>query len=446
MKKRNYIYISIALVMFLFVNKTNAQKTVEFDVNGLKVIYKQVPKEIVSVRFFVNGGTANYDAKQEGIESFAFNLAVTGGTTNMDKLTFSSEMEKMGSAIGAGTDYDYGFFNLMCVKQNWDHSWDLFADAIVNPAFDEEEFTILKEQLIAGAKQAEADPDESLRRAAMENVFSGKNYAKISGGTEASLSALKLDDLKSYYANIVGKKRSFIVVIGDIDKKDLVAKIEATLSKLPDGTLPAKEERIMLTEVSNEVVDRDIATNYIRGYMSAPLMSDEDGVAMQLAMAILRDRYFVELRTKRSLTYAPGAGYASGIVNNPYNYIYISTVKPKESIQVMVDELMKLKENGYTEEELKNKKQSFLTGYYMGQETLASQTSSLGMAELKGGWEMAESFTADVNEITLEDINRVIDKYTDVISWTYLGKEDQISEEDFLQPVDLSKKMKVDSE
>lgn len=446
MKKRNYIYISIALVLFLFANKTNAQNTVEFDVNGLKVIYKQVPKEIVSVRFFVNGGTANYSEEQEGIESFAFNLAASGGTTSMDKLAFASELEKMGSGIGAGTDYDYGFFNLMCVKQNWDKSWDLFADAILNPAFNADEYALLKEQLIAGAKQAEADPDESLRRAAMENVFNGKNYAKISGGTETSLNALTLDDLKSYYENIVGKKRSFLVVIGDIDKKDLVAKIEASLANLPVGTVPPVEERVMITEVSNKVVDRDIATNYIRGYMSAPIATDEDGVAMQLAMSILRDRYFVELRTKRSLTYAPGAGYANGIVNNPYNYIYISTVKPKESIKVMVDELMKLKESGFTAEELTNKKQSFLTGYYMGQETLASQTSSLGMAELKGGWEMAEDFTEDVNDISLEDINRVIDKYTDLISWTYLGDEEQINEEDFLQPVDLSKSIKIDSE
>lgn len=446
MKKRNYIYISIALVLFLFVNKTNAQNITEFDVKGLKVIYKQVPKEIVSVRFFVNGGTANYGLEQQGIENFAFNLAVSGGTTTIDKITFTSDLEKMGSAISAATDYDYGYFNLLCVKQNWDRSWDLFADAILNPGFNEEEFTVLKAQLIAGAKQAEADPDESLRIAAMQNVFDSHNYAKVYNGTPESLEGLTLDDVKNYYQKIVGKKRSFLVVIGDIDKNDLVSKIEASLANLPEGTEAPKEERIMLTEVSNKVIDRDIATNYIRGYMSAPLQSEDDGTAMLLAMSILRDRYFVELRTKRSLTYAPGAGYASGIINNPYNYLYISTTNPKESIKVMVEELKKLKEDGFTQEELTNKQASFLTGYYMGQETLASQSNSLGVAELKGGWEMSQNFTMDVNAVTLEDLNRVIDKYTDVISWTYLGNEEQISEEDFLQPVDISSNVKVDSE
>lgn len=445
MKKIHYIYISIALLLIAFTANTQAQNTIEFEVNGLKVIYKQVPKEIVSARLFINGGTANYSKEQEGIENFAFNLAVSGGTENWDKLAFTSELEKLGSSITAGTDYDYGFFSMLSIEKNFDQTWGLFTDAILNPKFDEDEFMVLKEQLIAGAKQAEADPDESLRRAAASNVFAGKNYEKISGGTEESLAKLTKEELEEYFNRIVGKKRSFLVIIGDLDKDELIKKIENSLAKLPEGTLPEKEERIMLTEVSNSIQDRDIATNYIRGYMSAPTMSEKDAVAMQVAMSILRDRYFVELRTKRSLSYAPSAGYSSGIVNNPYNYIYISTTNPKESMKVMVEELMKIKENGFDEKELNNKKQGFLTGYYMGQETLSSQSASLGMAELKGDWRTAESFTKDVNSLTLEDINRVIDQYTDVISWTYLGDSEQVNEEDFLQPVELSQKMKVDS-
>jgi predicted Zn-dependent peptidase len=82
----------------------------------------------------------------------------------------------------------------------------------------------------------------------------------------------------------------------------------------------------------------------------------------------------------------------------------------------------------------------------MGQETLSAQSQSLGTNELKGGWKMAETFTEDVNGVTLEDINRVIDKYTDVISWTYLGKEDMVSEGDFLQPTQLPDDTKIDKD
>jgi len=445
MKRINRIYTLIILAFFAISNSgfVNAQTT-EFEVDGLKVIYKKVPKEILSVRFFINGGTADYPLAKQGIENFAYNLAVTGGTTSMDKIAYTTALEKIGSNIGAGATFDYGQFNMLCIDKYWDESWELFADAIMNPAFDADQYAILKEQLIAGAKQQDTDPDASLRNEVMTHVFEGKNYGKNPLGTVESLADITLDDIKSFYKNTVGKKRSFLVVIGNIDEKDLKKKVAATLAKLPVGTLPPTEERAMINDAGNSIVDRDIATNYIMGIMSAPTLDSDDGIAMMLAMSIMYDRYFIELRTNRGLSYAPAAFYSTTLIENPYNGIYITTTNPKESIEVMVGEIDKLKKDGFTQKELDDKMQGFLTRYLMGQETLASQTNSLGVNEMKGGWEMAENFTQKVNEVTLEDINRVIDKYTGQINWTYLGKQDMIDQEDFLQPGILTEELKID--
>jgi len=432
-------------LVLLLANPTFGQ-TQEFEVNGLKVIYKSVPKEIVSARLFVQGGTANYPIEKSGIEDFAFQLAVTGGTTSKDKLAFSTALEQMSSTVEAGTSYDYGQFNMKCVKQNWDATWDLFVDAIMNPAFDEQQYELLKEQLISQARQNDTDPDQSLMQATMSNVFKGKNYEKNPNGNTTTLEALSLKDLQSYYSQVVGKSRSTLVIVGDLDVEDIKKKVTASLANLPKGTIPATEDRNMLGEISNNIIDRDIATNYIIGLMSAPTLDSEDGTAMMIAMSILSERYFVELRTKRSLSYAPYSYYDNSKITNPFNMIYISTTDPKQSIEVMVNEISNLKNEGFTEKELVNKKQKYLTQFYMGQETLDSQSQSLGSNELKGGWEMSENFTERVNAVTLADINRVIDKYTDVISWTYLGKADMVKNEDFLQPGKVPESVKVDSE
>jgi predicted Zn-dependent peptidase len=182
------------------------------------------------------------------------------------------------------------------------------------------------------------------------------------------------------------------------------------------------------------VEDRDIATNYIRGLMSAPRMDHPDGVPMMVAMSILGDRYFEELRTKRSLSYAPAAFYSRGVLNNPYNAIYISTLDPKQSMEVMVAEINKIKEVGFADKELADKKQGYLTQHYMGLETTSAQSNSLGLAEMAGGWELAEEFTDKVNKLTTADINRVFDAYTKAIKWTYLGKQDMVDADDFKTP------------
>jgi len=103
----------------------------------------------------------------------------------------------------------------------------------------------------------------------------------------------------------------------------------------------------------------------------------------------------------------------------------------------MVDEIDKLRTEGFTAKELEDIQQSFLTNHYMGLETMAAQTGNLGLAELKGNWKIAEEFASIVNDVSLDDINKAIKKYSEVISWTYLGKKDMITEEDFLQPKKL---------
>lgn len=431
---KNLILIIILLIIPIATIQSQNAEVKDFDVEGIKVILKHSPKEVISVNLFIKGGTANYAKDQEGIETLALNVALTGGTTSLDKNAFSNAANKIGTVVSSNSDYDYGQITLRCVKQFWEESWNLYADAIMNPAFDGEQFNLSKEQLINAVKQSQSDPDTQLRKLAMSNVFRGKNYEKNAEGTEESLIKISLDDIKEYYKNLMGKKRIVVVVTGDVSQEDITNKITASFAMLPEGSLPVVEEPTLIENPTNFIEDRDIATNYIRGYMNAPKMDSKEGVSMMIAMRILAMRLFVEIRTKRGLSYAPSASYASGIINSPYNFIYVSSTDPKQAIKVMVDEIDKLRTEGYSEKELKDIKQTFLTGHYMGLETMASQAGNLGLAELKGNWKMAEEFANIVNDISLVDINQAFVKYSNAISWTYLGKKDMISEEDFLQP------------
>ena len=436
------IKIFIILLLVGATNFTYAGDTKEYMVDGIKVIHKYVPKDVISVRLFLDGGTANYGKEKQGIENIMLNLMVDGGTTSMSKLEFNTASEKIGTSFGAATNLDYGTLSMTCIKTFWDESWKLFGDAVLNPAFSENEFNILKEQLIANAQQTMADPDAYLAMLSRTVAFENKDYAKVPDGTPESLTSITVEDVRNYYKRILGKKRIFIVVVGNVSEEDLTAKIHSTLATLTAGQPAPKEARTVITAPKTFVEDRDIATNYIRGIMSAPMANSEEGIAMRIAVSILGDRYFTELRTKRSLSYAPAAFYAQAAITNPYSVIYISTIDPKQSMQVMVDELNKIKKEGFLESELTDKKQEFLTGYYLTLETTANQADALGAAELNGGWEQLDKITAEVNATTVPEINKVLDKYTSAIVWTYLGKKDAVATEDFKQTEEVPKKNK----
>lgn len=433
---KNHITLNIlffAGLMLATVDAFAGTGIKEINVDGLRVIIKPTTKDVISARLFILGGTANYTLDKQGIESAALNVALNGGTISKNKNVFKTEAEKIGTNFGYSASLDYSQMSMTCIKPFWEKSWDLFADAILNPSFDQNEFDLIKQQMVSNAKQQEEDPDAALQRLADGFAFKGKNYEKDPDGTSESLSKLTAESTKTYYKNTIGKARCFLVVVGNLPEADIIAKVKATLAKLPGGTSAKSEPRYVITQGAENIVDRDIATNYLCGIMSSAPLASPDGIPMMMAMAIMYDRFFVELRTKRSLSYAPAAFINTNAITSPYSQVYISTDSPRKSIQVMVDLLNDIKRDGFKPEELVNKKEGFLTRYLMGMETSDAQSQALGMWTVRGNWKMYDEFVERVNSTTLKDLNRVMDQNTNAIIWTYLGKKTDVTSGDFKQ-------------
>jgi zinc protease len=423
---------SIALLAIISVAKAQVTTT-EFFVNGLKVIQKTSVKETISIRFFVKGGSTNYPLEKQGVENLAFKLAMEGGTKSKNKQAFAASSERIGATFAGSSGADFGTLSMTCLKIYWNDSWDLFTDAIMNPAMATSEFDLVKSQLINEAQQETGDPDAHIGRMAMKNAFGGTSYEKNPAGTPESLQAIKLNEVADYYKTIIGKKNCFLVVVGNISQGDLTEKITKSFASLPEGKNAPSESHKGVGAPNVAIENRDIETNYIIGVMDAPKKGTDEAVANSIAMSIMGDRFFTELRTKRSLSYAPSA-FAAGDITHPNNGVYISTTKPQESLKVMTEELSKVKKEGFTQKELDGTKEGFLTSYYMGQETNERQSLILGRNEIASNWRDADLFTERVNKTDLKSINNVMKKYIETVKWNYLGKESMVKPEDFLQP------------
>ncbi len=432
LKKISLVAVWVGISLSTFGQE--APKTEEFNAAGIKVILRQSVKGTVSARLFIEGGTTNYPKDKEGIAELAYQTVVDGGPDGMSKQEYQQASERIGASFGASAGYDYSNISLNCVKMYWDEAWDLYAQTISQPTFRAEDFEIVKNQMITDAKHAKSDPDSHLRDLAMEKAWSGADYDKNPSGTPQSLEGVTLAEIQSFYQKVVGKKRIFLVVVGDISRDDLTEKIERGLKDLPVGSEAPDIFQSQTLGDGVYIENRAIETNYILGMFSAPQKGTEEAVDNSLAMSILYNRFFEELRTKRSLSYAPQAS-ASGYIAHPMNMIYISTTDPKQSLEVMMDLLNQVKTDGFKETELEGTKQSFLTSHFMGQESNSSISMTLGVNEIRSDWRDADKFTDRVLKTGIADINHVMQDYGDRINWVYLGKEDQVSPEDFTQPV-----------
>jgi len=440
MNKFLKIYLVSFLGMIITLGATAQSNTNEVNYEGLKIIIKKVPKEVVTASLFIRGGVANITSAQQGIEPMALSLALRGGTKSMDKDAFSALSDKLGTNFSSNARKDYSTLTMTCLKENWTQSWNMFADAILNPALDVKEFEVIKQQMISGAKQQDANPDSYLRKIATQQVFKGTIYELVQNGTPETLDKITFEDLKNYYSTLLGKKKIYLVIVGDIDENDLLEKVKNTLAKLPDGSLPPKAAITGVSKPEVNISDRNIATNYIFGSANAPKYFSPDGPLFEFAMRILYDRYFVELRTKRSLSYAPAAFYNNDLIINPLANLYISTIDPKQSLAVMTDIINDIKKNGFTVKEVEDKKKEYLTDYYLTNEASSSQANMLGFCEASGNWRIFDAINGKIDNVKANDLNQVFDKYMNTVAWTYVGNKDKVAESDFKQPIATGKK------
>ncbi|WP_118975423.1 M16 family metallopeptidase [Taibaiella koreensis] len=430
--------IGIALIGLTCLGYTGRAQTTEFDINGLKVIFRHADKYTVSATMFYKGGTANYTADQQGIESLALTAATSCGTKEMNKDAFRDLADKYNIEVGGTTGYDYGSISLSCAKPYFKEGWRLFSQAIISPVFEEKELAITRQQLISGIRQEEGDPDTKVGHMANENVFAGTRYAYRPAGTAESLAGLNKEAVSKYYYNtLLNKNRMFLVIVGDLDPNTLKQQLTNTFSQLPATPvqLPAPEATVLKGN-NLKVENRPLATNYIIGILGAPPASDIKATyANDLAYQILAEKLFEEIRTKRNLSYAPSAAARSRF--KPSSIVYVTTTKPREAVEVMVNEVNKLRNNGFNEVDLRDAKAGFTTEYYMGNQSTAAIAAMVGDAEMKGNWKNAETMLTDLDAIPLETVQRVFNRYATGIRWNYLGDEKLADKEMFDKAVSV---------
>jgi predicted Zn-dependent peptidase len=408
-----------------------ASEAESFSVKGLKVIFKQnTASDVIAASVYFRGGAMVLGADQSGLENLALAVAQKA-TGNYDKERLNAALESMNSQITHAVNSDYSRLSLQCVRQHFDASWEVFMDILLRPAFAEEDIELEREQLLSTIRQRKDDADNYLTDLATEAFFAGHPYAVQVRGREETVGAFTREDLVTYYNNRLETSQLLLVVVGNITLGDLKKMVKSSFKGVPkgryQGQLPAT---VWHAESSLKVVERDVPTNYIRGQFSGPAPGTSDNYPMRIAMSILRDRVWEEVRTKRGLSYAPSARFGGNFSN--FGYIYVTAVAPDTTIQVMVNEVRRMGEELVSDTELANKVNVIVTRYYLTNETNLSQTGMLAGNELSGaGFDESGKYVDKMRMVTPEAIQAVCQKYMRNLQFVLLGPDTEVDEEIF---------------
>ena len=426
---KKYIFTLLIAAAIGNIKTVQAQnKAYETTVDGVKVIVQPSGNDIVEIQTIIKGGVQNYSAAKMGIESMAINALTECGTLKHDKNSFKDQLDKVSATVAGSSNKNFSVLRMNCIKGDFDVVWPLYVEALTQPKFDAKEFTRIKQDAINNIKQEDSQPDNAIDKYADKVAFANRDYAKDPRGTVDIVTKLTPEETKAYYQSILTRSRLVIVVVADLDKALIEAKVKAMLSGIKQGApFELKKSFFRAYKNSFNAESRDLATNYVEGITSGPQPGTADFDAFNVAMRIFANRHFLDVRTNNGLSYAPQAWFSVG--QTSVAKFSVSTTQPDKYIAVFDKLVDKIKSEGFKADEVANMKITYLTGFYYKNETNSAQASSIASNEvLFNNWKRSLTLVDDVKKLTLEEVSDAFRKYINNIIWVYQGDPKKVNQ------------------
>jgi zinc protease len=395
--------------------------TTKFEVAGIPVILRRNPaNEVVVANLYLLGGARQLTPQTAGIETLLL-AASERGTRRFPGSTLRQRTARLGSTIGIEANEDWSVIGLHAIRSTFDSTWALLADRVVAPTLESNDVEIVRAQMLTGVRERRTDPDNAVTELADSVLFGQHPYAVPTTGTEASLSALTVAQLRQYHAQQVVTSRMLLVVVGNVDRPQIERLVRATLGTLPRGAYrwtspPALPEGGRAVAFDN----RMLPTNYLLGYVPGPAATSPDYTALRVATAVLSGRLFTEVRSRRNLSYAVESPFLER--SHAVGGLYVTTVDPNAVLRIMRDELTALQSDQVEAAGLKRLEQQFITEYYLKNETNADQANVLARAELyQGDYRATDRFMEELRRVTPADVERVAKTYLSNFRFAFVG-------------------------
>lgn len=400
--------------------------TISYDVAGIHVIQRpNYANDAIAVNIYLLGGTRQLTAASQGVESLLLRSGEYG-TLKYPAGAWRAAWSLTGSRIVVDPEADWTVFGFRCIRQEFNTSWDAFADRAMHPTLTSASLAIVRARLIAESRLAGDNPDGYVMRLADSVAFAGQSYGLDPDGTETTLTRLDSAALTQYAANEIVKSRMLLVVVGNVSREQVEAAVSRTLASLPEGhytwTLPPMPDAF---HSSVNLAWRVIPTNYIVGIFRGPDAASLSSPAFRVAVELLSARMTSSIRQERGLSYAASAiwierGATAGAV-------YVSTTAPTRVLPLIAAQMKFVQHLPSVFDNLHGFTDQFIMDYFADNMTDAAQADFLARAQLyKGDFHKASEAMEDLRHVSPDDVRDAAMKYFRDIHFVYLGDTTQV--------------------
>ena len=382
--------------------------------NGL-VVYLMEDHDLPLV-----GGSATFrtgaylvPAEQVGLASMTGQAMRLGGTQNHSPDELNELLEQRAASVETAISATSGNASFSSLTEDLGDVFELFADVIMQPAFDEEMFALIKGRTAGSISRRNDDPDEIASREFSKLVYGADSpYARTV--EYANLDNISRADVVSFYERTLSPENTILGISGDFDPAEMKALIAQTLGTWessgdkmdiaapPEGT---QQSAGLFMVDQAQLTQSSIHVGHIGGELRNPYHA---------SMAILNEvlngfggRLFNEIRSRQGLAYSV---YAFWSPRYDHNGLFIGGGQTRSEatvpfIESMYEELERVRQTPITEEELVFAKDSVLNSFVFNFQTPNQTLSRLIRYEYHGyPSDFVFQFRDQVEQATTEQV------------------------------------------
>lgn len=392
--------------------------------NGLLVLVlekHQVP--LVQVNVVVRAGSAMDPDDRPGLASLTAAMLDEGAGTR-NALELADAIDFLGADISATAEQHRIGVGLHTPVARLDSALALLADVALRPSFPSEELERVRRERLTALVQQHDEPRAVADVLFMHTVFGDAHpYGRRTFGTEASLRALTVDDLKRFHQTYFRPSNAAIVVVGDVTPGQLLPKLEAAFGKWSGtGNAPPAPHWNEASQVARREIllaDKPGAaqTEVIIGRVGVP-RSTADYYALTVMNTALgasfTSRLNQNLREEKQYTYGAYSYFQYDRLAGPFAArAAVQTAVTDKALVEFMKELTRIR-SGLTSDELTRAKNFVALRFperFQSIGTIARQLGDLVVYDLP--LDYYNNYVQRILAVTAADVRRVANQYID---------------------------------
>ncbi|OGR40795.1 MAG: hypothetical protein A2X35_09880 [Elusimicrobia bacterium GWA2_61_42] len=318
--------------------------------NGLTIFLLKDPTlPAIRINAVVRTGNVYDPADKVGLAALTSGMLEDGGSASYKADEIDKTLEYLGASISYTIDNEDASFSMFALKKDLDKVLDIYADILVNPAFEQEKFEILKKGELEMILRRNDDPGRAATREALRNFY-GKDHPYGRRTELAGLEAITIADLKAHHAAYYRPNNVILAVSGDYGSdEEILAKLNARFGSWQKGEVKFPEIKAPELNAGRKVylVDKDIPQTFIvltqKGFkrldpIEFPLALTND----VLGAPGLSSRLVDTVRTRKGLAYTVYSRFSKRSAQPGYIMAYCGT-KPETYSQALEEILKQMK-------------------------------------------------------------------------------------------------------